>query len=93
MLSARLEPRTGSTLVKAARWACYLLSELLGNLLPQPSLTDLVVRRNADEVAVFRLAGGDLPASEQLLHYVKDQLDELTVAEFLARWGERSSVE
>jgi len=92
VLSVRLEPRPGPALVRAARWAAYLLSELLGNLLPQPSLTDLVVRRIADEVTVFRLPAGDLPAGEQLLQHVQVQLDELTVDEFLARWGEPSSV-
>ena len=68
------------------------VSELLGNLLPQPSLTDLVVRRIADEVTALRLPAGDLPAGEQLLQHVKVQLAELTVDEFLARWGDSSSV-
>ena len=42
----------------------YVVAELLGGLLPQPSLTDLVVRRNGDDVEVLRLPAGDLPASE-----------------------------
>lgn len=88
MLSVRLEPRPGPAVVRAVRWSYYVLSELLGSLLPQPSLTDLVVTRIADEVTVLRLPAGDLPASEQLLHHVKVQLDELTAEEFLARWGE-----
>jgi hypothetical protein len=92
VLSARLVPRTGPVLVKAARWAHYVISELLGNLLPQPSLTDLVVTRIADGSTVLRLPAGDLPAGEQLLQHVQVQLDELTVEEFLDRWGELSSV-
>lgn len=74
VLSAHLDPRPGPAPVRAARWVHYLVAELLGGLVPQPSLTDLVVRRTADDVEVLKLPAGDLPASEQLLHYVKRQL-------------------
>ncbi len=88
VLVAALEPRSGPVLVKGARWAHYLLSEMLGGLLPPPSLTELVVRQILDDEVVLSLPAGDLPASEQLLGYVKNQLIELTLEEFLARWSE-----
>lgn len=90
LLSAQLEPRAGSLPVRASRWVHYVVAELLGNLIPQPSLTDLVVRRVADSSVLFRLPAGDLPAGEQLLQYVQGQLETLTVDEFVARWGESS---
>ena len=87
-LSAHLDPHAGPAPIRAARWVHDVVAELLGGLLPQPSLTDLVVRRNGDDVEVLRLPAGDLPASEQLLQYVNRQLEDLTVEEFLGRWGE-----
>jgi hypothetical protein len=89
VFAATLQPRPGGRLVRSARFLAAFAAELAWGLLPAPSLSDVVVTRRRDGVAVLRVAAGDPNVPGDMLALVQRQLDELDPATFLAEWGAR----
>lgn len=77
--------REGGALRRAGDFALGVVSALLGD--PTAGAADIVVRRRDDpEQELFRLEGFDEEESAQLVTEVRDDLDKLPLAEFVARW-------
>jgi hypothetical protein len=90
--AATLQPRPGGRLVRSARLLAAFAAELAWGLLPQPSLSDVVVTRRADGVEVVRVSAGDPNVPGEVLGLVQRHLAELSPAAFLAEWGADSGV-
>ncbi|WP_138732386.1 hypothetical protein [Modestobacter excelsi] len=84
---ATLQPRRGGRLVRSARFLAAFAAELAWGLLPQPSLSDVVVTRRADGAEVVRVSAGDPNVPGEMLGLVQRHLAELSPAAFLAEWG------
>jgi hypothetical protein len=84
---AALVPRRGGRLLRSARLAAAFAAELAWGLLPQPSLSDVVVTRRRDGAEVLRVSAGDPNVPGEMLGLVQRHLAELGPAEFLAEWG------
>ena len=82
-----LRPRRGGRLVRGVRLAASVIGELFLGLLPQPSLSDLVVIRRSDGTEVSRTPAGDWHSSGDLLQHVRAAAQEQTAEEFLRAWG------
>ena len=89
VFSADLAPRPGSRLLHVARVAGAFLSELLFQLLPAPSVHDVVVTRRDDGAEVLRVPAGEPMTAGDLLRSVRAELDRLGPEEFLAGWRPR----
>ena len=85
--TATLQPRSGGRLVRSARLLAAFAAELAWGLLPQPSLSDVVVTRRADGAEVVRVSAGDPTVPGEMLGLVQRHLAELSPAAFLAEWG------
>ena len=85
--TATLQPRPGGRLVRSARLLAAFAAELAWGLLPQPSLSDVVVTRRADGAEVVRVSAGDPTVPGEMLGLVQRHLAELSPAAFLAEWG------
>ncbi|WP_369139190.1 hypothetical protein [Modestobacter versicolor] len=84
---AALQQRPGSRAVRAARLAAAFAAELSWGLLPQPSLSDVVVTRRRDGAEVLRVSAGDPNVPGEMLALVRQHLADLSPADFLAEWG------
>ena len=84
---AMLRPRPGGRLLRSARLLAAFAAELAWGLLPQPSLSDVVVTRRADGGEVLRVSAGDPNVPGDMLALVQRHLAELSPAGFLAEWG------
>ena len=85
-LTADLEPRPGGGIRRAARLVGAVVSQLALQLVPSPSLHDVVVRRRSDGSEVLRVDSFEPLTAGDMLAYVRAQLDELDEAAFLAEW-------
>jgi len=92
VFAASLQPRPGGRLVRSARFLAAFAAELAWGLLPQPSLSDVVVTRRADGAEVVRVPAGDPNVPGEMLGLVQRHLAELSPAAFLAEWGADGAV-
>jgi hypothetical protein len=84
---ADLRPRPGGRLVQWARLAGAALSELLMQLIPSPSVHDVVVTRRDDGTEVLRLPAGDPLLVGNLLARIRAELERLDPEAFLGSWS------
>jgi hypothetical protein len=84
---ADLRPRPGGRLMQGVRLAGAALSELLLQLIPAPSVHDVVVARRDDGTEVLRVPAGDPHVPGDMLRLVQRQLAEQDLPTFLAGWG------
>ena|SRR5215218_2858965 len=85
-LTAGLEQRPGGRIRRAARLVGAVVSQLALQLVPSPSLHDVVVRRRSDGSEVLRVDSFDPLNAGDMLAYVRTQLDGLDEEAFLAEW-------
>jgi hypothetical protein len=85
---ADLRPRPGGRLIQGARLAGAAISELLLQLIPSPSVHDVVVTRREDDTEVLRLPAGVPLLAGDLLAQIRDELERLDAAAFLTAWSE-----
>jgi hypothetical protein len=64
------------------------LSELSLQLLPAPSVHDVVVTRRADGSEVLRVPAGEPLLAGDLLGRIRDELERVDPVTFLAGWSE-----
>jgi hypothetical protein len=88
VFTADLRPRPGGRLRHRIRLAGAVLSELLLELIPSPSVHDVVVTRRDDGTEVLRVPAGEPLRAGELLAQIRDELDRLDAEEFLASWSE-----
>jgi len=85
--AATLQPRPGGRLLRSARLLAAFTAELAWGLLPQPSLSDVVVTRRADGAEVARVPAGNPNVPGDMLALVQQHLADLTPDAFLVEWG------
>jgi hypothetical protein len=86
VFTAALVARPGGPLMHALRVAGAVTAQLLLQLIPSPSVHDVVVIRRRDGVEVLREPAGDPLVAGDLLADVQRQLEELDPESFLAEW-------
>lgn len=84
---AALEDRPGSANRQRLRIVGAFVAELAWGLLPQPSVSDLVVRRRDSGEQVLRLDAGDPNTSGDLLRRARHAMATLSPAAFEYQWG------
>ncbi len=84
---ADLWPRPGGRLVQWMRLAGAALSELLMQLVPSPSVHDVVVTRRDDGTEVLRLPAGDPLLVGDRLARIRAERERLDPEAFLASWS------
>ena len=89
VFDADLRPRPGGPLLHRARIAAAFVSELLLQLLPVPSVHDVVVTRRDDGTEVLRVPAGDPYLEGDLLAKVRAELGSSTPEDFLRDWAEQ----
>jgi hypothetical protein len=85
---ADLRPRPGGRLRHRARLAGAVVSELLLELIPSPSVHDVVVTRRDDGTEVLRLPAGAPLLAGELLAQIRSELERLDPESFLTGWSE-----
>ena len=85
---ADLRPRPGGRWRYRARLAGAVLSELLLQLLPAPSVHDVVVTRRDDGTEVLRVPAGEPLRVGELLAQIRREMERLDPESFLADWSE-----
>jgi len=86
VFAAELHPRRGGWLLQRARVAGAFVSELMWELVPSPSVHDVVVTRRDDGAEVLRVEAGDPFQEGDALARMRAELERLPAEEFLARW-------
>jgi hypothetical protein len=86
---ADLRPRPGGRLMQGVRLAGAALSELLLQLIPAPSVHDVVVTRRDDGSEVLREPAGVPLLAGELLGQIRDELERLDPDTFLEEWSAR----
>ncbi|MCA0146845.1 hypothetical protein [Blastococcus sp. LR1] len=89
VLTAELRPRPGGRPAHLARVAGAFLNELFWQLLPAPSVHDVVVTARDDGAEVLRVPAGEPMLAGDLLAAVRAELNRSTVEEFLRSWRGR----
>jgi len=84
---ADLRPRPGGRLVQGLRLAGAALSELLLQLVPAPSVHDVVVTRRDDGTEVLREPAGVPLLAGELLGRIRDEMERLDPDTFLEGWS------
>jgi hypothetical protein len=84
-----LRPRPGGRLRHALRIAGAFGAQLLQQLVPSPSVHDVVVTRRADGVEVLREPAGDPLTAGDMLAGIRRDLASLDPDTFLAQWAIR----
>ena len=84
---ADLRPRPGGRLMQGVRLAGAALSELLLQLIPAPSVHDVVVTRRDDGSEVLREPAGVPLLAGELLGQIRDELERLDPDAFLEEWS------
>jgi len=84
---ADLRPRPGGPLRHWARLAGAALSELLLELIPSPSVHDVVVTRREDGEEALRVPAGEPLRAGELLAQIRHELEHLAPESFLAGWA------
>jgi hypothetical protein len=87
VFAAELRPRQGGPLRHRARVAATFVSELLFQLLPVPSIHDVVVTRRDDGTEVLRVAAGDPYQEGDLLARLRAELADSDPESFLRAWS------
>lgn len=87
VFTVALEARPGTRLRQRLRVAGAFVAELAWGLLPQPSVSDLVVRRRDSGTVVLRMDAGDPHTSGDLLRRARVAMDDLSPAAFEYQWG------
>lgn len=85
---ADLRPRPGGRLLQGARLAGAAFSELFLQLIPSPSVHDVVVTRRTDGAEVLRVPAGEPLLAGDLLGQIRDELERVDAETFLAAWSE-----
>ena len=91
LFTADLRPRPGGRLRHGLRLAGAFAAQLMWQLVPSPSVHDVVVTRRDDGSEVLRVPAEDPLLSGDLLAYVREQLAEQDPASFLAEWQPRAA--
>jgi hypothetical protein len=86
---ADLRPRPGGRLLQGIRLAGAALSELLLELIPSPSVHDVVVTRRDDGTEVLREPAGVPLLAGELLGQIRDEMERLDPDTFLDEWSAR----
>lgn len=84
---ADLRPRPGGRLMQGIRLAGAALSELLLELIPSPSVHDVVVTRRDDGTEVLREPAGVPLRAGELLGQIREEMERLDPGTFLAGWS------
>ncbi|MGY1804458.1 hypothetical protein ACI78T_14360 [Blastococcus sp. SYSU D00922] len=84
---ADLRPRPGGPALQRLRLAGAALSELLLELIPSPSVHDVVVTRRDDGTEVLREPAGPPLRAGELLGQIRDELERLDPEAFLRGWS------
>lgn len=84
---ADLRPRPGGRTMQRLRLAGAALSELSLELLPSPSVHDVVVTRRDDGSEVLREPAGPPLRAGELLGQIRDELERLDPDAFLRGWS------
>ena len=87
VFAAELRPRLGGPLRHRARVAAAFVSELLLQVLPVPSVHDVVVRRRDDGTEVLRVPAGDPYLAGDLLARIRAELADSDPESFLRAWS------
>jgi hypothetical protein len=88
VFTADLRPRPGGRLRHGARIAGAFVSELLLQLVPAPSVHDVVVARREDGAEVLRIPAGEPLRAGDLLARIRSELAQQAPEAFLAGWSE-----
>ena len=86
---ADLRPRPGGRLLQGLRLAGAALSELLLELIPAPSVHDVVVTRRDDGTEVLREPAGVPLLAGELLGQIRDEMERVDPGTFLESWSVR----
>ncbi len=86
---ADLRPRPGGRLLQGLRLAGAALSELLLELIPAPSVHDVVVTRRDDGTEVLREPAGVPLLAGELLGQIRDEMERVDPDTFLEGWSVR----
>jgi hypothetical protein len=86
---ADLRPRPGGRVVQGLRLAGAAVSELFLQLVPSPSVHDVVVTRRDDGTEVLREPAGSPLVAGELLGQIRDELDRVDPDTFLEEWSAR----
>ena len=84
---ADLRPRPSGRLMQGIRLAGAALSELLLQLIPAPSVHDVVVARRDDGTEVLREPAGVPLLAGELLGQIRDEMERLDPDTFLEEWS------
>jgi hypothetical protein len=86
VFAAELAPRPGGRLRHAARIAGAFAAELAWQLLPSPSVHDVVVTRRDDGSEVVRLPAGQPLLAGESLARIRADLGRLDSESFVTEW-------
>lgn len=84
---ADLRPRPGGRLIQGARLAGAAAAELFLQLIPSPSVHDVVVTRRDDGTELLREPAGAPLLAGELLGQVREEMERLDPDAFLASWS------
>jgi hypothetical protein len=85
-----LRPRPGGRLKQGLRLAGAFGAQLLQQLVPSPSVHDVVVTRRTDGTEVLREPAGDPLMAGDMLAGIRRDLATLDPDTFLAQWESRA---
>ena len=84
---ADLRPRPGGRVLQGLRLAGAAVSELFMQLLPAPSVHDVVVTRRDDGTEVLREPAGAPLYAGELLARIREELERVDPETFLTSWS------
>ena len=87
VFTAELAPRPGGRLLHAARIAGAFAAGLAWQLLPSPSVHDVVVTRRDEGSEVLRLPAGQPLLAGESLARIRADLERLDPDSFVAEWA------
>jgi hypothetical protein len=87
---ADLRPRPGGRVLSALRLAGAFGAQLLQQLVPSPSVHDVVVTRRSDGAEVLREPAGDPLSAGDMVAGIRRDLATLDPDTFLAQWESRT---
>jgi hypothetical protein len=87
VFAAELRPRPGGRWLQRARLAGAFVSELAWELIPSPSVHDVVVTRRDDGTEVLREPAGAPLYAGELLAQIRAELTRVDPESFLRSWS------
>ena len=90
VFTAELEARPGGLLRHRARIAGAFVSELFVQLIPVPSVHDVVVRRRDDGTEVLRMPAGEPLTAGDLLAQISAEIQESDPETFQRAWSAKN---